>query len=236
MGLCKERFAFVRQRDFTRCSTNQLPPDKLLKPPDLVADCGLSDIEPCPRLREAASLFHSSESPQQGRIDIHILLYMKVYHKSAENRSFSSSLRGCHSGPKHGCHMDEQPHDLSLAWKVTILFTAVIAATYAFGVYLFPPLMPDMRQSLGFGYAEAGGIAASRQIGFLVTALFSAVAVLRFGAGSVILGSVLLCGLALCGIGAAATTWMAAGLYQSSLTRTHLLPGSSMYPRLGQAG
>jgi len=25
-------------------------------------------------------------------------------------------------------------------------------------------------------------------------------------------------------------------LYQSSLTRTHLLPGSSMYPRLGQAG
>lgn len=108
--------------------------------------------------------------------------------------------------------MDEKPHDPSLAWKVTILFTAVIAATYAFGVYLFPSLIPDMRRSLGFGYAEAGGIAASRQIAFLVTALFSAAAVLRFGAGRVILGSVLLCSLALCGIGTAASTWTAAGL------------------------
>ena len=108
--------------------------------------------------------------------------------------------------------MDEQPHDPSLAWKVTVLFTAVIAATYAFGVYLFPSLIPDMRRSLGFGYAEAGEITALRQVAFLVTALFSASAVLRFGAAQVILGSVLVCGLALCGIGMAASTWTAAGL------------------------
>ena len=95
---------------------------------------------------------------------------------------------------------------------MTVLFTAVIAAAYAFGVYLFPSLIPDMRRSLGFGYAEAGGIAAARQVAFLATALASAAAVRRFGAGLVIFGSMLLCGLALCGVGAAPGTWVAAVL------------------------
>lgn len=100
----------------------------------------------------------------------------------------------------------------SLAWTITLAFTAVIAVTYAFGVYLFPSLMPDMRRSLGFSYAEAGTIAALRQIAFLVTALASATAVVRFGAGRVILGSTLMCGAALCGLGMAGSTVVAAGL------------------------
>lgn len=108
--------------------------------------------------------------------------------------------------------MDQASRDPKVAWKVTIVFTAVIAAAYAFGVYLFPSLIPDMRLSLDFGYAEVGGITASRQIAFLITALFSAAAVLRFGAGLVILGSLLLAGLALCGLGVAVSAWTAAGL------------------------
>ena len=108
--------------------------------------------------------------------------------------------------------VENQSPNPSLAWKVTALFTAVIAAAYAFGVYLFPSLIPDMRRSLGFGYAEAGEIAAARQVAFLATALASAAAVRRFGAGLVIFGSMLLCGLALCGVGAAPATWVAAVL------------------------
>lgn len=102
--------------------------------------------------------------------------------------------------------------DGRLAWIVTLLFTGVIAATYAFGVYLFPSLIPDMRQSLGLSYAEVGQIAAARQVAFLMMALASAAAVLRFGAGMVILGSVLLCGVALCGLGMVNNASMAAGL------------------------
>lgn len=102
--------------------------------------------------------------------------------------------------------------DASLAWIVTVLFTGVIAATYAFGVYLFPSLIPDMRRSLGFSYAEVGQIAGARQVAFLMTALASATAVLRFGAGTVIFGSVLLCGVALCGLGMVDNALMAAGL------------------------
>lgn len=102
--------------------------------------------------------------------------------------------------------------DGSLAWVVTLLFTGVIAATYAFGVYLFPSLIPDMRQSLGLSYVEVGQIAGARQVAFLMMALASAAAVLRFGAGTVILGSVLLCGVTLCGLGLVNNASTAAGL------------------------
>ena len=102
-----------------------------------------------------------------------------------------------------------QRNDPKLAWSVTFLFTAVIAAAYAFGVYLFPALLPDMRRSLGFDYADAGMIAALRQSSFLLTALASAFMVARLGAGRVVLGSLCLCGVTLCGVGASPTIWTA---------------------------
>lgn len=33
---------------------------------------------------------------------------------------------------------------------LSVLFTAFIATTYGFGIYLFPVLMPDMHGSLAF--------------------------------------------------------------------------------------
>jgi predicted MFS family arabinose efflux permease len=99
------------------------------------------------------------------------------------------------------------PASARRAWTITASFTAVIAATYAFGVYLFPLLLPDMKGSLGFSYADAGAIAALRQVAFLVTALLSATATLRFGAGAVILGSVVTCGLALSGLAMPGSLW-----------------------------
>jgi predicted MFS family arabinose efflux permease len=106
-----------------------------------------------------------------------------------------------------------QRNDPKRAWSVTLLFTAVIAAAYAFGVYLFPALLPDMRRSLGFDYADAGMIAALRQSSFLLTALASASMVARFGAGRVVFGSLCLCSVALCYVGAcSAISTAAAGL------------------------
>jgi predicted MFS family arabinose efflux permease len=98
------------------------------------------------------------------------------------------------------------------AWAITLLFTAVIAVTYAFGVYLFPLLLPDMKSALGFGYAEAGSIAGLRQIAFLLTAMLSGAATVRLGAGTVILGSVVVCGVALCGLAMSPNLWTVAVL------------------------
>lgn len=52
---------------------------------------------------------------------------------------------------------------------LTILFTGYIAATYGFGVYLFPALMPDMIADYAIGYGGAGTIASLTQVGFLVS-------------------------------------------------------------------
>jgi len=95
---------------------------------------------------------------------------------------------------------------------ITLLFTAVIAVTYAFGVYLFPLLLPDMKNVLDFGYAEAGSIAGLRQIAFLLTAMLSGAATVRFGAGTVILMSVVVCGLALSSLAMSPNLWAMAVL------------------------
>lgn len=102
--------------------------------------------------------------------------------------------------------------DVTRAYVITVLFTAVIATTYAFGVYLLPLLIPDMRRSLGFTYAEIGLITGARQVAFLLTSLVSAAAVLRFGAGAVIVASTILCGTALCGMGVVGSVSALGGL------------------------
>jgi hypothetical protein len=42
--------------------------------------------------------------------------------------------------------------------ELTILLTSFIAATYAFGVYLFSTLLPEMRVALLLNYTEIGWI------------------------------------------------------------------------------
>lgn len=96
--------------------------------------------------------------------------------------------------------------------ELTLLFTAYIAATYGFGVYLFASLMPQMRGALGFSYATAGGMAALAQAGLLVCAALSAAWVQRFGAERVVLGSVLVCCASLGAMGAVQSTWQVAAL------------------------
>lgn len=81
--------------------------------------------------------------------------------------------------------------------ELTVLLTSFIAATYAFGVYLFSTLLPDMRAALSLSYTEIGWITGLAQVGFLAGAFVSARLVGRMGAVRLILASVLACCLSL---------------------------------------
>lgn len=80
---------------------------------------------------------------------------------------------------------------------IVLLLTALVAATYGFGIYLFAQLVPDMRASLGFDIAYVGTITAAGQAGFLASALLAAWLTPRVGGGWVIFASGAVCALAL---------------------------------------
>ncbi|SOE94713.1 Predicted arabinose efflux permease, MFS family [Burkholderia sp. D7] len=91
---------------------------------------------------------------------------------------------------------------------VTLLLTAVIAATYGFGVYLFPVVLPQMKQDIGFNYAQAGYITAARQLANVAMALLSGLAAARFGAARVVLVATALSAIDLASLAFAHHTWM----------------------------
>ncbi|MFT4438747.1 MFS transporter [Caballeronia sp. 15715] len=107
--------------------------------------------------------------------------------------------------------MDVSPRvspDFANQLAVTLLLTGVIAATYGFGVYLFPVVLPQMKQDIGFNYAQAGYITAARQMANVAMALLSGIAAARFGAARVVLVATALSALDLTGLAFAHNTWM----------------------------
>jgi MFS family permease len=103
--------------------------------------------------------------------------------------------------------MDASPrvsHQLAL----TLLLTAVIAATYGFGVYLFPVVLSQMKHDIGFDYAQAGYITAARQLANVAMALLSGLAAARFGAARVVLAATALSAIDLAGLAFIDKTWM----------------------------
>jgi predicted MFS family arabinose efflux permease len=90
---------------------------------------------------------------------------------------------------------------------LTLLLAAVIAATYGFGVYLFPVVLPAMKRDLGFSYAPAGYITAARQLANVVVALLSGIAASRFGAARVMLAATALSAIGLACLALANNTW-----------------------------
>src|SRR5471030_1549524 len=103
--------------------------------------------------------------------------------------------------------MDVSPR-LANQLAVTLLLTAVIAATYGFGVYLFPVVLPQMKHDIGFNYAQAGYITAARQLANIAMALLSGLAAARFGAVRVMLVATVLSAMDLAGLAFAHNTWM----------------------------
>jgi MFS family permease len=87
--------------------------------------------------------------------------------------------------------MDKLPR-ASQQFAFTLLLSAVIGATYGFGVYLFPVVLPEMKRAIGFDYMQAGFIAGARQLANVAVALLSGFAAARFGAARVVLIATLL--------------------------------------------
>lgn len=96
--------------------------------------------------------------------------------------------------------------------EAVLLFTAFIASTYGFGVYLFPAMVESIRQDIPFSYGTMGTISGLVQAGFMVCALVSGILTVRFGAIPMILGSIATCALALGGLAIAPDIYVMATL------------------------
>ncbi len=84
-----------------------------------------------------------------------------------------------------------------------LLFTAYIASTYGFGLYLFPAMVELIRADIPFSYRAMGAISGFVQAGFMAAALLAGFLTLRLGALPMILGSIAACALALAGLAVA---------------------------------
>jgi predicted MFS family arabinose efflux permease len=84
-----------------------------------------------------------------------------------------------------------------------LLFTAYIASTYGFGLYLFPAMVESIRASVPFTYKTMGTISGFVQAGFMMAALMAGFLTVRLGALPMILGSIAACALALAGLAVA---------------------------------
>lgn len=82
------------------------------------------------------------------------------------------------------------------AVEATVLFVAFVAATYAFGLYLFPATVEAIRREIPFDYQVMGILTGSIQAGFMTFSAVSGWLVVRFGGIRVILASVWLSALA----------------------------------------
>ncbi|WEX85752.1 MFS transporter [Sinorhizobium garamanticum] len=96
--------------------------------------------------------------------------------------------------------------------EAVLLFTAFIASTYGFGVYLFPAMVESIRQEIPFSYGTMGAMSGLVQAGFMVCALMSGILTVRFGALPMMLGSIAVCALALGGLALASNIYMMAAL------------------------
>ncbi len=84
--------------------------------------------------------------------------------------------------------------------EVILLFTAFIAATYGFGVYLFPAIVESIRTDILFTYGTLGTISGLVQAGFMISAIVAGLLTLRYGPIPLILGSVVVCAFCLVGL------------------------------------
>ena len=86
------------------------------------------------------------------------------------------------------------------AIELVLIFTGFIAATYGFGIYLFPALAPEMIKDIGFSYNQMGVTTGLVQAAFMLFALISGLITARFGAFRIIQLSSYTCLLCLAGL------------------------------------
>ena len=86
------------------------------------------------------------------------------------------------------------------AIELVLIFTGFIAATYGFGIYLFPALAPEMIKDIGFSYNQMGVTTGLVQAAFMLFALISGLITTRFGAFRIIQLSSYTCLLCFAGL------------------------------------
>lgn len=96
--------------------------------------------------------------------------------------------------------------------EIVVLFTAFIASTYGFGVYLFPAIVESIRAEIPFSYSTLGTVSGLVQGGFMISAIAAGLLTLRFGAMPLIQASVAICALCLAGLAFAPNIWVMAAL------------------------
>ncbi|WP_324104954.1 MFS transporter [Noviherbaspirillum sp.] len=87
--------------------------------------------------------------------------------------------------------------------EAVLLFTAFIASTYGFGLYLFPAMVESVRKDIPFSYGMMGTISGLVQVGYMICSLMSGFLTVRYGALTMVLGSIAICALALGGLAVA---------------------------------
>lgn len=91
--------------------------------------------------------------------------------------------------------------------ELVLLLTAFVAATYGFGVYLFPAIFGAIRAELSLSYAALGGISGLVQASIMVSALAAGALSVHFGPLKMILAAGLVCAASLSGLAFATSVW-----------------------------
>jgi predicted MFS family arabinose efflux permease len=81
--------------------------------------------------------------------------------------------------------------------ELVAFLTAFIACTYGFGLYLFPALVPEIRQDIAFGNVALGILSGGAQAGFLAAAALGGLMTVRLGATRLVFGTLAVCGASL---------------------------------------
>lgn len=108
--------------------------------------------------------------------------------------------------------MKDVQHSKARQFEIVVFFTSFIAATYGFGVYLFPAAVESIRAEIPFTYSTLGAVSGLVQAGFMTSAIAAGLLTLHFGAMPLILGSVAVCALCLAGFAFAPSVSVMAAL------------------------
>lgn len=85
------------------------------------------------------------------------------------------------------------------AWVIVATGFSVTLTTIGAGRYLYPIVMPQMKEELGLNYGLAGALSSATMVGYLVSCVLGGMLAVRFGSKAIIALSTAALGLAMIG-------------------------------------
>ena len=92
--------------------------------------------------------------------------------------------------------------------SISLLLTGIMAATYGFGVYLFPLILVDIKTELAISYAEIALIAGISQMGYMIGSFLCSLFSSKLSSSTIILGSALFSGICLLTLALVSNIWL----------------------------